>query len=503
MASIYERTPFFKAQKTWTEKTPLGDVYKLQSNLARNKQKAEIHKDSGQLGIEFTLDKTINDFVRGAEKVDLDYTESFQEFENVLLGRYQTDWKQVLHEHFPEPVDPTAVLPEHDRSLAVNFERAIDLFVIKTLNKSAPRDRQYIYLAPGGDHVFHKELMTTPMDHLHRFQEMLRISEKLPAGNIPVPNAALHVKWLYMSFHKSDRAEFVRSGNKLNSETLQTLTEYFQSIHDVKLSNGSLQQKREDQIRQSTRREMRGELEKRYHDKMSRYTHSRDKRQHANDKRGYGDNSRRVASSTNDRARYDNHRSGRDPRVERKAPTVRRDKDFKPCHLHGPKSEHSFDECRRNPKNASATNKSSYYVKKRGNDAHYNDERRRSSGDESPSERDTPVPSGGEDDDNKSSSDEKSNSNYHIDGTPKKRRFVEKNDVGHKSPTQKKRKTLVEPDSGMKKTPDQYRVSKKDGDFLNFYDTDDVTSDDAKSGLSVTDEKGLSFADFDDAFGFD
>jgi hypothetical protein len=41
---------------------------------------AEIHKDSGQFGIEFTLDKTINDFIRGAEKVDLDYTESLQEF---------------------------------------------------------------------------------------------------------------------------------------------------------------------------------------------------------------------------------------------------------------------------------------------------------------------------------------------------------------------------------------------------------------------------------------
>jgi hypothetical protein len=26
--------------------------------------------------------------------------------------------------------------------------------------------------------VFHKELMMTPMDHLHRFQEMLRISEE-------------------------------------------------------------------------------------------------------------------------------------------------------------------------------------------------------------------------------------------------------------------------------------------------------------------------------------
>ena len=42
--------------------------------------------------------------------------------------------------------------------------------------------------------------------------------------------------------------------------------------------------RKKDQIRQSTRREMRGVLEKRFHDKMSRYTHSRDKRQHANDK---------------------------------------------------------------------------------------------------------------------------------------------------------------------------------------------------------------------------
>jgi hypothetical protein len=39
--------------------------------------------------------------------------------------------------------------------------------MIKTLNESAPQDRQYIYLAPSGDHVFHKELMMTAMDHLH------------------------------------------------------------------------------------------------------------------------------------------------------------------------------------------------------------------------------------------------------------------------------------------------------------------------------------------------
>jgi hypothetical protein len=111
----------FKGQKTWTKKTTLGDVYKLQSNSPRNNQKAEIHKDSGQFGIEFTLDKTINDFIHGAEKVDLDYIESFLEFENVLLGWYSTNWKQVLHEHFPEPVDAAVVSPEHDRSTAANF----------------------------------------------------------------------------------------------------------------------------------------------------------------------------------------------------------------------------------------------------------------------------------------------------------------------------------------------------------------------------------------------
>jgi hypothetical protein len=115
MAAIYERTPHFTSQKTWSEN---GDVYKLQSNSPCNKQKTEIHKDSGQLGIDFMLDKTINDFIRGAE----DYAESFLEFENVLQGRYLTNWKQVLHEHFPEPVDAMMVLPEQDRSTAANFQ---------------------------------------------------------------------------------------------------------------------------------------------------------------------------------------------------------------------------------------------------------------------------------------------------------------------------------------------------------------------------------------------
>jgi hypothetical protein len=122
------------------------------------------------------------------------------------------------------------------------------LFLLRTLKEQKPRDRQYIYLAPGGDYGIHKDLLTSPMDHLHRFQEMLRISELLPAGDILPPNAALQVEWFYMSFHCSDRSEYVRSGRKLVDETLNSLAEYFEAIFNARLSDGSLQLKREEQI---------------------------------------------------------------------------------------------------------------------------------------------------------------------------------------------------------------------------------------------------------------
>jgi hypothetical protein len=145
------------------------------------------------------------------------------------------------------------------------------LFLIKTLNKKTPQDCQYIYLALGGDHVFHKELMIAPMDHLHHFQELLHITKKLPA---------------------------------------------------------------DDQICQSTRCEMRGELEKWNHDKMSRYTYSRDKRQNRYNKRRCDNNSKRVASTKNCEW-YNSHRPKKDSHGDCKAPLTQNDKDFKPCLVHG------------------------------------------------------------------------------------------------------------------------------------------------------------------------
>jgi hypothetical protein len=67
MASIFEKKPFFKSTHEWDTKTKFNEVYKLQSNDLCNKYKAEIPKDSGSLGIEFTLDRTITDFIHGAK----------------------------------------------------------------------------------------------------------------------------------------------------------------------------------------------------------------------------------------------------------------------------------------------------------------------------------------------------------------------------------------------------------------------------------------------------
>ena len=114
MASIYEKPPHILQAKLWDEKTSLSETYKLQSNDTCNKVKAKVHQDSGQLGIEFTVNKTIPDFNKGAKKIHLNWTHSFLQFENVLLRQFKTAWKQILHEFYPELVDAAIVPAKQD-----------------------------------------------------------------------------------------------------------------------------------------------------------------------------------------------------------------------------------------------------------------------------------------------------------------------------------------------------------------------------------------------------
>ena len=114
---------------------------------------------------------------------------------------------------------------------------------------------------------------------------------------------------------------------------------------------------------------------------------------------------RNELQPTKYRSQYDSCCPEKDSRGDCKAPSKQDDKDFRPCHVHGAESKHSYDECRNNPKNASAKDKSTNYVKKRGDDAHYVDNQRLSSGEESPSEYETPMANGSKSDDDLSSND--------------------------------------------------------------------------------------------------
>ncbi len=395
----------------------------MQSNDPCNKYKAKIPKDSGALGIEFTLDQTITDFIHGAKRVNLEYIQSFAKFGNVLQGRLLSDWKQVLDGNFPEPANPENVSPEHDRSMADGFKHAIELFLKHTLNEPKPRDRQWIYMMPGSDYGVRKELLVLPLDHLHRFKEMLRIAQMLPEGDIPTPNAALQVEWFYMNFHCSDPAEYLCSGCKLCNKALASLAAYFESRFDMQVADGSLRKLRDEQVRVQAQKEYCHELQARYHDKLKRLANNR-KREHSwqrNDRDGgsHGGKSREQSTYLERKP---------DARGHGKRKTAHEQAAKKPCHVHGPKSKHSYDECRTNPKNQRSANN---YYNKCAQDAHYNDERKHKSGTDSP--QDTPQ------------SPEYSNGevsvgaaalpieNYHLNAlhVPKKRRM---RGVLHKSP---------------------------------------------------------------------
>jgi hypothetical protein len=104
---------------------------------------------------------------------------------------------------------------------------------------------------------------------------MLCVLGLLPAGDIETPNVCLQVEWFYKTFHKSDCAEYVRSGQKLHDETLQTLVKYFQLVHETRKNNGSLQRHQVEKICMEAKCELHHELEERYARKLRHLTNQR------------------------------------------------------------------------------------------------------------------------------------------------------------------------------------------------------------------------------------
>jgi hypothetical protein len=82
------------------------------------------------------------------------------------------------------------------------------------------------------------------------------------------PNKALQLEWFYMSFHSEDCAKYVESGQRLRGEMLESVAEYFENTFNLQVADGSLAKKRECQIKQCVRCEMRHKLCKQYDEKV-------------------------------------------------------------------------------------------------------------------------------------------------------------------------------------------------------------------------------------------
>ena len=78
-----------------------------------------------------------------------------------------------------------------------------------------------------------------------------------------------------MTFHKSYRAKYIRSGCKLHKETLQTLAEYFNSIYDSQMSDGTFQHHQLNKVCADMKREMHHKLEERYACKLHHFVDHR------------------------------------------------------------------------------------------------------------------------------------------------------------------------------------------------------------------------------------
>jgi hypothetical protein len=126
MASNFEKEPIFLLERKWDDTTKLPEKYKFQGRNA----KAEVCINSGTLGMEFFLEKTLDQFNQAGTRLNLSWEETFSKFENVLGDSYRTTWNEVLNDRFPKPLKEVST---HPRSKKEDFDLAIELFIKKSL----------------------------------------------------------------------------------------------------------------------------------------------------------------------------------------------------------------------------------------------------------------------------------------------------------------------------------------------------------------------------------
>ena len=142
------------------------------------------------------------------------------------------------------------------------------------------------------------------------------------------------MEWFYITFHHSNRAEYLHSGCKLCDEMLASLAAYFESGFYARVADGSLCKLRDEQVCVQARNEYRHELQTRYHDKLKRLTNNR-KREHSWQREDHAGSS--YGGKLRERSTYRECKPDARGHGERKTEHEQAAKN-KPCHVHGPES---------------------------------------------------------------------------------------------------------------------------------------------------------------------
>ena len=266
---------------------------------------------------------------------------------------------------------------------------------------------------------------------------MLCSAEALPTGDMPAPNNALKIEWFYMSFHQEDRNRYLESGRRLCDVTLATVSKYFDNIFNSQMADGSLTKKCEKQIKFCAKRKLCHEMAKRYNDKIRHFANKRYGHNDRGHKCGHShcrafDKSRPYKHDNRDKSQ--SYR--RDDRTH-KAPPKREVKAFEghPCHIHGPKSQHSFDKCYKNPRN-----QDKYFPNKLHNhEAHHNDKQEAINDKESQASTDLP-PSSDSPASRSEDKEQREEEQYHVHFEKKMKAAPQ---MAHVPRTRKSMKTIV------------------------------------------------------------
>jgi hypothetical protein len=93
------------------------------------------------------------------------------------------------------------------------------LFICKIAGNEKPCNLHYIYMQPGGNYEFNKDILPPPPVHSPRFKEILHVAKDLPlASNMVDPSNKLALKWYNMFYHKNNRNKFICGQKALNRD---------------------------------------------------------------------------------------------------------------------------------------------------------------------------------------------------------------------------------------------------------------------------------------------